>query len=89
MDYKNDKIKIIPCAFFRPGVMQGQAYYLNPVLPSLPKGERGGHQSKKLHRGKEPLIFNKKQKKHIKVIPLKVKTSDTGQTRHFTPATQE
>jgi hypothetical protein len=82
MDYKNDKINIIPCAFFRPGVIQGQAYYLNPVLP-------GGHRSKKLHRGKEPLIFNKKQKKHIKVIPLKVKTSDTGQTRHFTPATQE
>ncbi|PQE31507.1 ribosomal S3 (mitochondrion) protein [Rutstroemia sp. NJR-2017a WRK4] len=63
MDYKNDKIKIIPCAFFRPGVMQGQAYYLNPV------------RSKKLLRGKELLIFNKKQKKHIKVIPLTVKTS--------------
>jgi hypothetical protein len=36
-----------------------------------------------------PLIFKKKLKKDIKVIPLKVKTSYTEQIRHFTPATQE
>jgi hypothetical protein len=36
----------------------------------------------------KPLIFKKKQK-DIKVIPLKVKTSDTGHIRHFTPAAQE
>ena len=36
----------------------------------------------------KPLIFKKKQK-DVKVIPLKVKTSDTGQIRHFTPAAQE
>ena len=36
----------------------------------------------------EPLIFSKKQKKDVKVIPLKLKT-DTSQTRHFTPAAQE
>lgn len=37
----------------------------------------------------EPLIFSKKQKKEIKVIPLKVKTNDVGYIRHFTPAAQE
>ena len=36
----------------------------------------------------KPHIFNKKQK-DVKVIPLKIKTSDTGQIRHFTPAAQE
>ena len=36
----------------------------------------------------KPLIFKKKQK-DVKVIPLKVKTSDTGRIRHFTPAAQE
>lgn len=36
----------------------------------------------------KPHIFNKKQK-DVKVIPLKAKTSDTGQIRHFTPAAQE
>nr|QGA74354.1 ribosomal protein S5 [Monilinia fructicola] len=36
----------------------------------------------------KPLIFKKNQK-DVKVIPLKVKTSDTGQMRHFTPAAQE
>jgi hypothetical protein len=36
----------------------------------------------------KPLIFKKKQK-DIKVIPLKVKTIDTGRIRHFTPAAQE
>lgn len=36
----------------------------------------------------KPLIFNKKQK-DVKVIPLKVKTIDTGLIRHFTPAAQE
>jgi hypothetical protein len=39
-------------------------------------------------QGAKPLIFKKKQK-DVKVIPLKVKTSDTGQIRHFTPAAQE
>jgi Mitochondrial ribosomal protein (VAR1) len=37
----------------------------------------------------EPLIFTKKQKKDLKVIPLKVKTRDGVQTKHFTPAAQE
>lgn len=36
----------------------------------------------------KPLVFKKNQKE-VKVIPLKVKTSDTGQIRHFTPAAQE
>jgi hypothetical protein len=36
-----------------------------------------------------PFIFVKKQKKDIKVIPFKVKTTDTGKPRHFPPAAQE
>jgi hypothetical protein len=35
-----------------------------------------------------PDLFNKKIKK-LEVRPLKLITSDTGKTRHFTPAAQE
>lgn len=51
--------------------------YPNPV------GLTGGQK-----QDAKPLIFKKKQK-DVKVIPLKVKTNDTGQIRHFTPAAQE
>lgn len=37
----------------------------------------------------KPLIFQKKQKDNIKVIPLKTIISDTGLIRHHTPAAQE
>jgi hypothetical protein len=36
-----------------------------------------------------PIIFVKKQKNDLKVIPFKVKTTDTGKPRHFPPAAQE
>jgi hypothetical protein len=37
----------------------------------------------------KPIIFSKKVNNNPKVIPLNIISSDTGKTRHFTPAAQE
>lgn len=42
----------------------------------------------KLTKNNIPLLFNKKIKKGV-IKPLKQIYSDTGNTRHFTPAAQE
>ena len=34
-------------------------------------------------------IFNKYVKKNFKIIPLRVKTSDTASTRYFPPVSKE
>jgi hypothetical protein len=81
MNNNNLKLKIRPA--YSPNAVQAKLAKQAEILHDL--------QSSRLDdfAFAEPLLFYRKQKKQIKVIPLKEKTSDTGYIRHFTPAVQE
>jgi len=60
---------------------------ISKPLIAIPKAEHGLEKSKTIDSNK-PTIFNKKSKVQTSK-PLVYIESDTGKTRHFTPATQE
>jgi len=100
MDKKNHQISLIKPAsachtiLIAPRTKLEQAKKTNGsklkdfFYPNLNPNPSPEHRDMDQKQGAKPLIFKKNQK-DLKVIPLKVKTSDTGHIRHFTPAAQE